>query len=474
MSKLKPVVIIFVAIVISQVGGHIALAQQPTIGNTRISIGYDGSQADGDSYNPIISNNGRFVMFASDATNLVPYDTNGTTDVFVFDLETEVMERVSVASNGVQGNKRSGFDNLADISNDGRYVVFSSEASNLVADDNVECQQSYLNDKGELVTIISNCMDVFLKDRLTNVTRLISLSSLGAHGNGYSYLPSMSADGRYVAFASSADNLVENDHNEFIDIFAHDLHTGETRRVSVATGGAEANALSFFNTISANGRYVVFETFANNLSPDDTDNQLSVYMHDLQTGETSHIAVGFPATIYDRYALMPNVSADGRYVSFLSDLRDGHEGDAQIYRRDRQAGTTEIVSLSAGGDQGNKAAYWSSISDNGQWVAFVSQADNLVNAGGTVCNDCENVYLKDMATGDITLISKSIAGNYAGNSKKYPAITSISGDGSRVVFDAISNNLVLGDSNGHSDIFVYGWKTTPTYQVNLPLIFRKN
>lgn len=105
MSKLKPVVIIFVAIVISQVGGHIALAQQPTIGNTRISIGYDGSQADGDSYNPIISNNGRFVMFASDATNLVPYDTNGTTDVFVFDLETEVMERVSVASNGVQGNK---------------------------------------------------------------------------------------------------------------------------------------------------------------------------------------------------------------------------------------------------------------------------------------------------------------------------------------------------------------------------------
>ena len=169
MSNAKRLVLVVAVIMILQFKGQSAIAEQPIIYNTRISMGYDGSQANGDSYLPTISNNGRFVVFASDATNLVPNDTNGKTDVFVFDVETEVMERVSVASNGVEGNGVSGFDDLAGVSNDGRYVVFSSEATNLVADDtNADCQRSYWDDNGELVTVNFNCPDIFVKDRLTN------------------------------------------------------------------------------------------------------------------------------------------------------------------------------------------------------------------------------------------------------------------------------------------------------------------
>jgi Tol biopolymer transport system component len=242
--------------------------------------------------------------------------------------------------------------------------------------------------------------------------------------------------------------------------------------VSIASDGTQANSSSLINRISANGQYVVFETFASNLSPEDTDDQLGVYMHDMQAGETSHVSIGFIESIYDRYSLLPDISADGRYVSFLSDLRDGHEGDAQIYRRDRQVGTTEIVSTSADGYEGNKGSTWSSISDNGRWIAFTSKSDNLVNVGGIICDDCENIYLKDLDTGAIILITKNIVGDYSSNGRPFAIITFISGDGSCVVFDSMSNDLILDDSNGYRDIFVYGWKTTPIYSVNLPLVFR--
>jgi Tol biopolymer transport system component len=460
-----------VAIMIFQFIWQPATAEQPVIYNTRISMGYDGSQADGGVYIiSTISNNGRFVVFYSDATNLVPNDTNDKTDVFVFDLDTEIMERVSVASNGVEGDEASGYDDLASISNDGRYVVFSSEATNLVADDtNTDCQRSYKDNNGERVTVNFNCPDIFVKDRLTNEIRLISGSSTGVHGNDSSAIPSISADGRYVAFASSADNLVENDTNGVSDIFVHDLQTGETKRVSIASDGAQANGSSFINRISANGQYVAFETFADNLSPEDIDDQLDVYVHNLQTGETSHISVGLPKDGSNRYALMPDISADGRYVSFLSGVNPNPI--LQIYRRDRQTETTDIVSVSASGDEGNKFSIWSSISDDGRWVAFTSWADNLVDIDGSVCDSCNNVYLKDMDTGEVKLLTKNIAGDYS-SSISSSGVVSISGDGSRVVFDSLSDELVLGDTNKYSDIFVYGWKTMQIYSANLPLILK--
>ena len=464
---LGPVVVIMLLQFIQQP----AIAEQPVIYNARISMAYDGSQADGNSYYPTISNNGRFVVFASDAANLVPYDTNGKTDVFIFDLETEIMERVSVASNGTAGNEASGYNDLASVSNDGRYVVFSSEASNLVADDtNTDCQRSYLNDNSEWVTASFNCSDIFVKDRLTNEIRLISVSSTGVHGNDSSTLPSMSADGRYVAFVSSADNLVENDTNETRDIFVHDLQTGETKRVSIASDGTQANDSSLINRISADGQYVAFETFADNLSLEDVDDQLDVYVHNLKTGETSHISVGLPEDDNNRYALVPDISADGRYLSFLSGVNP-NPTTSHIYRRDQQAETTDIVSISASGNEGDKFSAWSSISDDGRWVAFTSQADNLVDIDDNVGDDCENVYLKDMDTEDVKLLTSNLAGDYSGCSEQ-SIIVSISGDGSRVVFDSSSDDLVFGDTNNYSDIFVYGWKTTQIYSVNLPLIFK--
>lgn len=466
MPNVKRLAIIFIALALLQITGQFASAEQPTVANARISMGYDGSQANGHSFNPTISNNGRFVVFTSDATNLVPGDTNGKLDVFVFDLQTEIMERVSTASNGLEGNAHSGFDNLSNISNDGRYVVFSSDATNLVENDtNVFCRV-WENDSEKII----NCEDVFVKDRLTNETRLVSVDSEGVQGNGLSGLPSISADGRYATFMSLADNLVENDNNNTYDIFIHDLQTGETKRVSIASDGTEANGASVINTISANGRYVVFETFASNLAPEDTDNQLGVYMHDLQTGDTLHISVGFPESIYNRLSLMPDVSADGRYISFVSGLNDGIGHNLNIYRRDRQAGTTEIVSVATDGHTGNKDSQWSSISDDGQWIAFTSEADNLVEAGGSVCAECENIYLKNMTTGELTLITKNSAGDYS-SGMNFGTVF-LSGDGNRLVFDSTSDGLVLNDTNGYKDIFVYGWKTTPVYSVNMPLVLK--
>lgn len=433
---------------------HPTIAEQPTIHNTRISLGYDGSQTDGDSYHPTISNNGRFVAFSSDASNLVPNDTNGVTDIFIFDLETSITERISVDSNGLEGNKASGFSDLIAVSNDGRYVVFSSEASNLVANDtNTFCEDSRTQE-------FINCPDVFVKDRSTNEVRLVSVSSEGVQGNGSSGLPSISADGRYVAFMSEANNLVENDTNEVADIFIHDLQTGETKRVSIASDGTQANGLSFINRISANGQYVVFETTADNLSSEDTDDQLDIYTHNLQTGETVQVSGGLPEVDNNRYALIPDISAAGQYVSFYSSAYGpGTLGQiTHIYRYNQQAGITEMVSVSASGQEANRVSAWASISGDGRWVVFTSSADNLVDTKGGLCNVgdnmydfCEHIYLKDMDTGAISLLTKNIVGQHSKSGRAF--LTFTSHDGRYVVFDSSSDDLVFGDTNNYRDIF---------------------
>jgi len=205
---------------------------------TRISVASDGTQGNGDSAwnTPRFSSNGRYVVFNSTASNLVPGDTNGADDVFVYDRQGNQISRVSVSSEGAQGNYGSGGPS---ISEDGRYVAFHSLSSNLVNDDT------------------NNNFDVFVHDRQTGQTTRVSIASDGAQGIGYygsSLWPSISADGRYVAFTSRAYNLVPNDTNpgceqhyqpsgQCADVFVHDRATGQTTRVSVASDGTEGNRL---------------------------------------------------------------------------------------------------------------------------------------------------------------------------------------------------------------------------------------
>ena len=219
---------------------------------------------------PSISAEGRYVAFASLATDLVPGDSNELCDVFVHDQQTGDTFLVSVASNGTQGN---GDSNRPSISADGRYVAFESWASNLVPGDT------------------NHNYDVFVHDRQTGQTERVSVASDGTQGNGFCTSPSISADGRHVAFTSEASNLVAADTNDAGDVFVHDRQTGQTERVSVASDGTQGNGFCASPSISADGRYTAFRPEASNLVRGDANDIEDIFVHDRQTGQTVRISV---------------------------------------------------------------------------------------------------------------------------------------------------------------------------------------
>jgi predicted RNA-binding protein with TRAM domain len=270
----------------------------------RVSVSSAGAEGSGLSDGVAISADGRYVAFSSNAADLVPGDTNGTRDVFVHDRQSGETRRVSVSSTGAQANGDS--DSVA-ISADGRYIGFSSDASNLVASDT--------NKAG----------DVFVYDRVSGGTELVSVSSAGAQADDSSFSPTMSADGRYVSFVSYAPNLVAGDTNgryHGYDVFVHDRVSGETQRVSVSSSGAEANDSSFPAGISGDGRYVLFATNATNLVAGDTNNSSDVFVRDRQSGETKRVSVSSSGAQAAGYSSDSAISADGRYVAFTSSARN--------------------------------------------------------------------------------------------------------------------------------------------------------
>jgi Tol biopolymer transport system component len=252
----------------------------------RVSVAINSTQANGDSDLPAISANGRYAAFTSEASNLVPGDTNGLGDVFVRDLWTGTTRRVSVASDGTQGNDSSGSESEA-ISADGRYVAFDSGASNLVPGD--------ANHRG----------DVFVRDLRSGTTRLVSVATSGTQGNHTSSFAAISADGRYVAFDSTASNLVPGDTNHSADVFVRDLRSGTTQRVSVASDGTQTNGDSYFPAVSADGRYVAFESV-------NTSDNLDVFVRDLRSGTTQRVSVARDGTPAESGSGGAAISADGR------------------------------------------------------------------------------------------------------------------------------------------------------------------
>jgi Tol biopolymer transport system component len=328
------------------------------------------------SFNPAITANGRLVAFNSAASNLVPGDTNQNDDVFLHDRGTGSTIRVSVGPLGVQGNGSSDFPA---ISTDGRFVAFQSSARNLVPGDTNGFAQ-----------------DVFVRDRQTRTTELVSVATSGAQGNNGSNFPAISPDGRFVAFESEASNLVPSDTNRQRDVFVHDRQTGRTERVSVSTGGVQGNDFSQSPAISANGRFVAFESFASNLVSGDTNGSTDVFVHDRHTGTTRRVSVGPRGAQGDFDSNVPAISADGRFVAFESSARNLVPGDTNsvldVFVRDRQARTTRRVSVRSNGAQGDDDSGAASISPDGRFVAFFSAASNLVPRD---TNNAVDVFLRD-------------------------------------------------------------------------------
>ena len=295
--------------------------------------GPTGAKGARDSYNPRISANGRYVVFRSNATNLVPEDTDTLEDVYVRDLQTNQTTLVSRASTAAGAKGNAGSFN-ASISADGQRIAFRSEATNLSAEDT------------------DAIPDVYVRDMSTNETILASRASgAGAKGNGFSEFPVISGDGRRVAFRSESTNLAPEDPDAIEDIYARDLQTGETVLVSRASGaGAKGNARSTFVSISANGDAIAFDSQSTNLHPDDTLPDADVFLRDMTTGEIELIsrAPGAAGAKAVPGSSEPAVSADGRYVAFQSAASnldpDDTDTTLDVYVRDRVTFSTEALS----------------------------------------------------------------------------------------------------------------------------------
>jgi tricorn protease-like protein len=254
------------------------------------------------------------------------------------------------------------------MSGDGRIVAFQSAASNLVAGDG------------------NGTSDVFAHDRKTGVTSRISVASDGGDANGPSTLSffggSTGANGRLIAFSSAASNLVDGDANGFDDAFVRDRKSGTTTRVSVASDGAAANGTSAEAALSDNGRYVAFVSDATNLVDADGNGQDDIFVHDLKTGRTERVNVASDGTEANGRSRGAALSSDGRYVTFVSSasnlVADDTNGVDDVFVHDRKTGTTVRASVDSSGAQGNGATSFGVISGNGKAVALQSLATNLV------------------------------------------------------------------------------------------------
>jgi Tol biopolymer transport system component len=356
---------------------------------TPVSVDSAGNLGNSFSYTPSLSADGRFVAFTSGASNLVPGDTNRENDVFVRDTLTNTTTGVSVDSAGNPGSYQS-LD--PSISADGRFVAFYSGASNIVPGDT--------NDSS----------DIFVRDRLTNTTTRVSVDSAGNQGNSYSYRPSISADGRFVVFESDASNLVPGDTNNSDDIFVRDTLTNTT--VSLDLAANQRNSFSYTPSISADGRFVAFTSKASNLVPGDTNDTDDIFVRDRLTNTTTRVSVDSAGNQGNSYSYRPSISADGRFVVFESDASNLVPGDTNrsldIFVRDTLTNTTTRVSVDSAGNQTNRSSLGASISADGRFVAFIStNASNIVP-------DTSGIFVRDRLTNTTSNVSADSAGNGGG------------------------------------------------------------
>ena len=422
----------------------------------RVSVASAGLEANSHSYAPSVSTDGAYIAFVSDASNLVPGDNNLVADVFVRDRRLDVTTRVSVASNGAQMDPwlSGGFTPLGcstpSISGDGRFVAFASYGSNLVPGDTNARQ------------------DIFVHDRSTGSTVRVSVSTNGIEADADSYFPTISRDGLIVAWQSSATNLVLGDTNGNSDIFVHDRTTATTTRVSLTAASAQVFGSSTSPSLSTTGQFVAFASTASNLVAGDTNAAADVFVADRVTGSVTRISVnssGAQAIGSSLGSGEPSISGDGTKIAFRSYMTNLIAGDtngcADIFLRDLAAGTTTRTSLTATSGQGvgNSASgatgsFGPRISQDGRYVAFVSHSTNLVPNDSNATAD---TFLRDTLVATTTRMGVTPKSASLDTGAAYWGSTpwlAISGDGATVAFITTSSSAVDVDTNGATDVFV--------------------
>ena len=409
-------------------------AARPVTGRARtsaVSVSRFGDFGVGDSDDPLLSANGRFVAFVSSTDDLVAADTNGREDVFVRDTKTGVTRRVDVSAGGAQGNGIRIIPPSVSIDSAGRYVAFQTDDTNLVPGTAHTC------------TVVEPgtqpCPGIYVRDLQSGSTRLLNVSDSGALANGYSQFPVISSDGRYVAFLSGASNLVPGDTNNATDVFVADLKTSTIRRISVSTNGVQADGASYSVSISATGRYIAFTSAATTLAAGKPGKTvIGVFLRDLQAGTTRLVGInGIP---YEDFFGSVTMSPNGRYLVF--DSRAAH--DTLI--RDMQTGT--VKSLSAITARSKGAGFTSApvFDATGRYLAFTFQPAKPSTGDASV-----QVLMRDLATGTTRAISVSNSGIQGDGGE--PAI---SGDGRYIAFSSRSAALSKDGFLPGTEIFLRG------------------
>ncbi len=399
-----------------------------------------GVDPNGPSGQPSISADSRYVAFASEASNLGPLIGHPfVSNIYRFDFRTGQATLISSAPAGASGNQPS---SEPSISGDGQEVAFVSQATNLVA--------------GTPRPV----SEIFVRAG-SGPVRVVTVGFGGVQPDDDSSQPALSADGRFLAFTSSADNLIAGDDNAASDVFLADLANGTIQRVSVTNGGFQARGASYNPSISADGSLVSFTSAASNLVRGDHNRVPDVFTYDRLTGITRRVSVSSRgreqnASVASPFTQISDLSADGRYVVFDSDATNLVSGDSNdhtdVFRRDLATGRTSRVSVNSLLQQGDNDSFAPSTSADGRVTVFESFADNLASPW----TPNENVFAADQLTNTVLNADVGPRGQPRGPEVDPELLQrpAVSADGQVIVFTSGADNLVPNDYNGTDDLFV--------------------
>jgi Tol biopolymer transport system component len=406
--------------------GVTAMALAANAKTALVSVSSSGEAANADSGNPSLSADGRYVAFVSlGATNL---DPSGAAGVFVRDRKTGTTRLAAPASGGNQPIQPS-------ISADGRFVAYAEPDA--YGDGNIH-----------------------VRDMRSGKTSLVTVGVDGKPAGGRSQNPSLSANGRYVAFSSGAANLTRRKPIAGRNEFVRDMKTKKTQQVNVSSAGKTGNGYCHHPSISADGRYVAFESNATNLVKG--AHGYNVYVRDLKRHRTILASVGSSGRRANHGSHKAAISGDGRYVAFTSKatnlVKHDTNRNADIFVRDLKSGKTKRVSVSSSGKQSNGDSGFPAISNHGGFIAFESSARNLVSGGA----DGENhVFFRDVRSGKTVQADVSSSGHPANRGVGvlipfYTSSLAISADGRRVAVESPATNLVPGVTSDIDAVYVRG------------------
>lgn len=462
----------------------------------------DGDGMDDDfeafhGYDPLAAEDASEDSDSDGATNLQEYQSGSDPESSLSSPSNQQLFRLSKSTTGSQGNEESGvplesLNSPLAISRNGQTVVFESKADNLVIGDENFATDIFLHDRvtrttsmvsmdsdgqasfsdsfgpslakdtnkvafataAALVSSDNNgIVDIYTRDMVNELTDLISISSQGGQSNSSSGAAAISADGQLVVFHSFANSLVENDSNGRRDVFLHDTVGLETTLMSYSAQGLQGNSNSESPQISDDGAKVIFHSFATSLLANDENGGFpDIFVLDIEAGETSVLSIDSDGEQTNGNSFHPAISQNGRWIAFQSDsfgLVPGiSNNNVDIFLHDSLLGRTTRVSVSSSGEQSNGDSKNASISDDGQYIVFESAASNLVN-GDT--NQADDIFLHDTQTGETTILSKNLSGDPSNGDSRNPKI---SGDGSAVAFTSYATDLVYWDQNAQADVFV--------------------